>query len=92
MHREEEGDDLKKEAGADNMLLQPDRADSERKAYHQLLQEGECRDQLTRHDVLMNNILNNILIPRGLVSHEQKWEDQNPVKTARDDITIGTEH
>ena len=45
-----------------------------------------------RHDILVNILLNNILILRGLVSHEQKWEDRKTVKTAREEITIGTEH
>ena len=31
----------------------------------------------SRHDKVVNAILNNILIQRGLVSHEQKCEDRN---------------
>ena len=46
----------------------------------------------TRHDIVVNILLNNILIQRGLVTHEQKWEDRKMVRTARDEITIGTEH
>ena len=46
----------------------------------------------TRHDIVVNILLNNILIPRGLISHEQKWEDRKTVRTAKDEITIGTEH
>ena len=40
----------------------------------------------------MNILLNNILLQMGLVSHEQKWEDQKTVKTAKDEISVGTEH
>ena len=45
-----------------------------------------------RHEVVVNILLNNILIQRGLVSHEQKWEDRKMVRSSRDEITIGTEH
>ena len=45
-----------------------------------------------RHDTIVNILLNNILIQRGLITHEQRWEDRKIVKTARDEITIGTEH
>ena len=45
-----------------------------------------------RHDNVVNILLNNILVKRGLVSHEQKWEDRKMVRTGRDEITIGTEH
>ena len=45
-----------------------------------------------RHDIVVNILLNNILKQRGLVAHEQKWEDRKTVRTARDEITIGTEH
>ena len=45
-----------------------------------------------RHDNVVNILLNNILKQRGLVSHEQKWEDRKMVKTRRDEITVGTEH
>ena len=41
-----------------------------------------------RHDIVVNSILNNILIRRGLVSHEQKWEDRKTVKRAKDEITV----
>ena len=34
----------------------------------------------------------NIIVQRGLVSHEQKWEDGKTVRNARDEITVGTEH
>ena len=40
----------------------------------------------------MNNILNNILVQRGLVTHEQRWDDRKTVRTARDEITVLTEH
>ena len=45
-----------------------------------------------RHDTVVNILLNNILVQRGLITHEQKWEDRKIVRTARDEITIGTEH
>ena len=44
------------------------------------------------HDLVVNILLNNILIQRGMVTHEQKWEDRKMVKTGRDEITVGTEH
>ena len=57
---------------------------------------GCCRkvsgDINTRHDIVVNILLNNILVQRGLVVHEQKWEERKMVKTARDETTIGTEH
>ena len=46
----------------------------------------------TRHDIVVNILLNNILIQRGLITHEQQWEDRKMVRSARDEITIGTEH
>ena len=46
----------------------------------------------TRHDIVVNVLLNNILVQRGLITHEQKWEDRKTVRTARDEITVGTEH
>ena len=45
-----------------------------------------------RHDIVVNILLNNILVQRGLVTHEQKWEDRSMVRTQTDEITIGTEH
>ena len=45
-----------------------------------------------RHDIVVNILLNNILIQRGLITHEQKWDDRKMVRTARDEITVGTEH
>ena len=47
---------------------------------------------IARHDIVLNVLLNNILIQRGLISHEQNWEDRKTVRTARDEITVGTEH
>ena len=46
----------------------------------------------TRHDIVVNILLNNILVQRGLISHEQNWEDRKTVRTAHDEITTGTEH
>ena len=45
-----------------------------------------------RHDIVVNVLLNNILIERGIIVHEQKWEERKTVKTAKDEITVGTEH
>ena len=45
-----------------------------------------------RHDIVVNILLNNILIQRGLITHEQRWEERKMVRTANDEITIGTEH
>ena len=45
-----------------------------------------------RHDMVVNILLNNILVQRGLISHEQKWEDRKMVRTETDEITVGTEH
>ena len=50
------------------------------------------REINTRHDIVVNILLNNILVQRGLISHEQRWEDRKMVKTQKDEITIGTEH
>ena len=44
------------------------------------------------HDAVVNILLNNILKQRGLLSHEQKWEDRKTVRTANDEITVGTKH
>ena len=45
-----------------------------------------------RHDVVVNILLNNILVQRGLITHEQEWDDRKMVRTGNDEITIGTEH
>ena len=45
----------------------------------------------TRHDIVVNFLLNNILVQRGLVSHEPKWEDRKTVRSAKDEITVGME-
>ena len=50
------------------------------------------REINTRHDVVVNILLNNILKQRGLVSHEQRWEDSKMVRSLNDEITIGTEN
>ena len=46
----------------------------------------------SRHDIVLNILLNNVLKQRGLISHEQRWEDRKTVRTASDEITVGTEH
>ena len=73
------------------MLVQQDLLAAECKAHRQLLKRvsGEIN---TRHDIVVNILLNNILKQRGLVSNEQRWEDRKMVKTDHDEITIGTEH
>ena len=45
-----------------------------------------------RHDIVVNILLNNILVQRGLISHEQRWEERKTVRSAKDEITVGTEH
>ena len=50
------------------------------------------REINTRHDIVVNILLNNILKQRGLITHEQNWEDRKMVKSPKDEITIGTEH
>ena len=45
-----------------------------------------------RHDIVVNILLNNILVQRGLIDNEQKWEDRKTVRTAQEEITVGTEH
>ena len=45
-----------------------------------------------RHDIVVNIILNNILMQRGLARHEQDWDEKKIVKRAKDEITVGTEH
>ena len=45
-----------------------------------------------RHDIVVNILLNNILVQRKLITHEQKWEDRKMVRVETDEITIGTEH
>ena len=32
------------------------------------------------------------MVQRGLITHEQKWEDRKTVRTAQDEITVGNEH
>ena len=46
----------------------------------------------SRHDLVVNILLNNILVQRGLTTHEQKWDDRKMVRTPTDEITIGTEN
>ena len=36
-----------------------------------------------RHDNVVNVLLNNILIQRGVIAHEQKWDERKTVKTIR---------
>ena len=45
-----------------------------------------------RHDSVVNNLLNNIMIQRGLISNEQKVEDRKMVRTPHNEITVVTEH
>ena len=46
----------------------------------------------SRDDIVVNILLNNILIQRGLISHEQKWEERKTARTRTDEISVGTEH
>ena len=45
-----------------------------------------------KHDTFIIILLNNILKQRGLMTHEQKWDDRKMVLTRTDEITVGTEH
>ena len=45
-----------------------------------------------RHDIVVNILLNNIFKQRGLTYGEHKWEDRKQVRTAQDEMAIGTEH
>ena len=42
--------------------------------------------------MVVNILLNNILKRRGLIDHEQEWDERKTVMTANDEITVGTEH
>ena len=33
-------------------------------------------DKNNRQDIVLNVLLNNILVQRGLITHEQKWEER----------------
>ena len=41
---------------------------------------------------MVNILLNNILKQRGLIDHEQDWEDRKIVRSPNDEVTVGTEH
>ena len=45
----------------------------------------------TRHAIVLNILLNNILVQRGLISHE-KWEDKTIARTSNDETIGGTKH
>ena len=45
-----------------------------------------------RQDIVVNIIFNKILVQRGMVANEQKWDERNLVNAVRDEITVGTEH
>ena len=45
-----------------------------------------------RHDIIVNILLNNILKQRGLIAHEQRWEERKTIRTPRDENAVGTEH
>ena len=45
-----------------------------------------------RHDIVVDILLNNILVRRGLTTHEQKWDDRKTVRARTDEITVGTEY
>ena len=72
-------------------MVQPGRAVAERKAIISCCRKvaGEIN---ARQDIIVNNLLNNILVQRGLIAHEQTWDDRKMAMTATDEITIGTEH
>ena len=41
-----------------------------------------------RHDIVVNALLNDILIQRGLITHGKKWDDGKMVPTVYDDIKV----
>ena len=46
----------------------------------------------SRHDTVVNILPNIILKQRGLISHEQRWDEMKTNRTANAEITVGTEH
>ena len=73
------------------MLVQKVETGSEREAIISCCRKVSSEIN-ARCDTIVNTLLNNILVQRGLVSHEQKWEERKPVRTRTDEITVGTEH
>ena len=73
------------------MLVQQSMADTEHQTHHQLAQKGQ-RKINAGHDIIVDILLDNILVQRSVITHEQEWEDRKMVRTAHDEITIGTEH
>ena len=50
---------------------------------------GEINGRL---DNVGNVLVNNILVQRWIIVQEQKCDDRKTVRTAQDEITVGTEH
>ena len=71
--------------------MQQSRACTEREARRKLCKKAACEIN-DLNVTVVNILLNNILIQRGLTSHEQWWEDMKTARTANDEITVGTEH
>ena len=64
------------------MLVLQDPASTQHKAQSELLLESELRNQCpSPHESVVNIILNNILVQRGLIAHEQRWEERKTVRT-----------
>ena len=62
------------------MLVQPVRTDAECKHFVSCSKKvaGETNN---RHDIFVNILMNNILIERGSITQEQRWEDMKMVRT-----------
>ena len=50
------------------------------------------RELNARHDTVVNILLDIIVVQRWLMAHEHELEDWKMVRTANDEIAIGTEH
>ena len=73
------------------MMVQQGWAAAERLARRELRQESIV-DIIAHHDIAVNDLFNNILVQRGEINHEQKWEERKTVRTAHDEITVGIDH
>ena len=86
----EEGAHHKKES-RDDVLAQQNRAELNAKHIISCCRNvaGEIN---ARHDIVVKILLNNILKQRGRIDHEQEWGERKTLRTANDEIRVGTEH
>ena len=73
------------------MLVQKDGSATEHKNIISCCKKVSAETNIT-NDIVVNILLNNIPFQRGLVTHEQKLEEMKTVRTARDEIAIGTDN